>query len=195
MTQANSGITALITAYQEGDNEAFERLIPIIYQQLRQVAQSQLRKAGSGSTLAPTELVHEVFLRLNGKEDLQIKDRSHFFAIVAQCMRWVLLDYAKARKRRKRGSGMVNVTFIESLYRPEEKEFDLFLLQTAFENLQKVDPRLCKVAELRFLCGLSIEETAKTMGSSPATVKRDWKVAKAWLSRELSDAEKAKFKG
>jgi len=190
----NKNMDSLVGAYKDGKHEALDEIIPLVYRQLRQMAQKQLSRAGAKQTLNPTELVHEVFLHMNGSEGLPVSDRAHFFAVAAQCMRWILIDYAKARGREKRGGGAWRISFDENVHAgsPGEAsdEIDLSALNDALERLAQQDPRVAKVAELRFLAGMSVEEVATALELSPATVKRDWKLAKAWLSRELKLGEK-----
>jgi RNA polymerase sigma factor (TIGR02999 family) len=171
---------------KDGPSNPFDQFIPVVYRQLRRIAQNQIRNRTPGQTLSPTDLVHEAFLRLRENKGIEMRDRSHFFAIAAQCMRWVLTDYAKAKGRAKRGGDLPRIRFQEELHvAGEGEDYDLAALDEVLEKLAEQDPRLSRVAELRFLAGLSIEETAEVLEVSLATVKRDWKLARAWLFREL----------
>lgn len=193
MAIPKTGITKLIQSYQKGDREALEKLLPLVYSELRKIARLQLR-GRPGQTISPTALVHDAFLRLREKTGIEYRDRGHFFAVSAQCMRWVILDLARAKRRAKRGGGDLHIQLDEervALSSDSRPEYELVALDTALTELQKQDERLYKVVELRFLGGMSVEETAKHLGTSPATVKRDWQMAKLWLRRSLSDEENA----
>lgn len=179
-----SAITSLLHSFQAGDNQALDTLMPLVYDQLKKVATNQLRSRPKG-TLSSTVLVHEVFVKLKEAGSVTAKDRTHFFAIAAQTMRWFLNDYARAKRREKRGGGEVRLTFDENLMPAEEGSVDLMVLNDALKRLERQDPRLCRVVELRHLVGLSIDEVALILGISPMTVKRDWLLAKTWLAREL----------
>ena len=162
--------------------------LPEVYHQLKKIAASYMRRERASHTLQPTALVHEALLQLGKKAESDFKDRIHFLASAAQMMRWILLDYAKARKREKRGGGKLLVTFDENLH-SEPEGLDFLSLDTALKILEKENPRLAKVVELRFFGGLSVEEVGQVLNISPATVKRDWQLARAWLYRELTNGE------
>jgi len=159
-----------------------------MYAQLKKIAASYMRRERASHTLQATALVHEALLQLGKKNEARWNDRVHFLASAAQMMRWILLDYAKARNREKRGGGDLRVTFNEALH-ADSKDMDLVALNDALTLLEKENARLAKVVELRFFGGSSIEEAAEVLGISPATVKRDWLLAKAWLFRQLSNTE------
>lgn len=190
-TTQNTDVTQLLSRYQSGDRAALDSLIKIVYPELRRIAHSQMRNAGA-LTIAPTALVHEAFVRLSEKNGIPLKDRNHFLAVAAQCMRWILIDYAKAKRREKRGGNPIRISFDEKIHSADDKMaalrgdgVDLVALDAALQRLAKQDPRLSQVVELRYLAGLTVEQTAEVMSTSPATVKRDWRLAKVWLHREL----------
>ena len=167
------------------DPTAKERLVTIVYDELRRLAHHYMRGERAGHTLQTTALVNEVYLRLAGIKGLQWRDRTHFFAMAGTLMRRVLVDYARSSKRDKRGGGVV-VTSLDDAAVTTEPNVDIVALDEALERLATVDPQQCRVVELRFFAGLSIDETAEALGVSPATVKRDWTTAKAWLHHELT---------
>ena len=179
-------ITSLLHRYQMGDPNALDALLPIVYEQLKKIASYQLKGQSKGNTLCATALVHEAFIKLRDAGEVAATDRTHFFAIAAKTMRWLLTDYARMKTRKKRGGNAVahRVVFDDNLHRQEDG-FDPSDLEEALTKLERQDPRLCRVVELRQLVGLTIEETAAALGVSPITVKRDWITAKAWLAREL----------
>ena len=188
MKKATADIHSLISRYRQGDKKALDEIMAVVYPELRRIAQNQMR-GGGVVTIAPTALVHEAFLRLSQENAVAVNDRNHFLAVAAQCMRWILIDYAKAKRRDKRGGNHVRVEFDERIHVVKNEAFDLIDLDEALQRLSEQDPRLSQVVELRYLAGLSVEQTAEVMDSSPATVKRDWALAKAWLQRELSGKE------
>jgi RNA polymerase sigma factor (TIGR02999 family) len=177
-------ITALLHRHRDGDPDALAALMPIVYEKLRAIAARQMRAQSPAHTLSPTALVHEAFLKLQDHGELAVADRTHFFAIAARAMRWILTDHARAKHRDKRGGAERPIPFDESVHSPAEP-FDLGALERALKKLEAQDPRLCRVVELRQLVGLTIEQTADALGISPMTVKRDWTAARAWLTREL----------
>lgn len=180
-----TSVTSLIMAYKEGNPDAFDRLMPLVYKELVQIANRRIQSKPVTQSLSPADLVHEVYLRLQERQDLDIRDRSHFFAMAAQCMRWILLDHAKAKFRQKREGAALRIEFDDGTQGAKDSGVELVALNTAFEKLAARDERLARVAELRFMSGMGVEETAQLLGVSPATVKRDWQLAKAWLMREL----------
>jgi len=189
MPKPLAGVTQIIESFQQGDKAAFERLLPLVYDHLKKIARRQMGGQRPGHTLSPTALVNEAYLHIRDQDKLEFRDRSHFFALAAQCMRWLLMDYAKAKTRQKRGGPGVKVSFDENVHWTENESIDYVALDEALSSLSRQDPRLCQVAELRFLAGLSVEETAEVLKTSPATVKRDWQLAKAWLNRRLNESE------
>lgn len=182
-------ITQLLKAWSGGDAAAQELLIPVVYQELRQLARRYRQKS---DTLQTTALVNEAYLRLVGIDSVDWRDRVHFFAVSAQLMRRILVDAARARAAVKRGGGAMRMHFTEpdELPAPEsDRAGELIALDEALTRLAQLDPRRARVVELRVFGGLTEEESAEALGLSPQTVRRDWKFAKAWLLRELSRTE------
>jgi RNA polymerase sigma factor (TIGR02999 family) len=178
-------ISQLLAAWANRDPGARDELVPIVYEELRQLAHHYMRGERAGHTLQTTALVNEVYVRLAGIERLGWRDRAHFFAMAATLMRRVLVDYARQRGREKRGAG-VAVTSLDEHTVAAAPAVDIVALDQALERLAAVDPQQSRVVELRFFAGLSVEETAEALGISPATVKRDWATAKVWLYSELA---------
>lgn len=184
-TDGFGSVPQLLAAWARQDPGALDRLVPLVYEELRRLAHYHMHGERAGHTLQTTALVNEVYLRLAGIKGLQWRDRAHFFAMAGTLMRRVLVDYARSQKRDKRGGGVL-VTSLDGHAVTAAPSVDLEALDDALERLAVVDPQQCKVVELRFFSGLSIEETAVALGISPATVKRDWTTAKAWLHHELT---------
>jgi RNA polymerase sigma factor (TIGR02999 family) len=178
-------VSQLLADWAAQDPTARDRLVPIVYEELRRLAHHYMRGERAGHTLQTTALVNEVYLRLAGINGLQWRDRAHFFAMAARLMRRILVDYARRHGRDKRGGG-VSVTTLEDHAVTAEPNVDIIALDAALEQLAAVDRQQSQVVELRFFAGLSIEETAEALGISPATVKRDWTTAKMWLHHELA---------
>jgi RNA polymerase sigma factor (TIGR02999 family) len=177
----------LVARASQGDRPSLGTLMPLVYDELRRLAAHYLRGERPGQTLQPTALVHEAYLRLLKDRPDRWQNRAHFCAIAAHSMRQILIERARARDALKRGGGEPRVTFDESLPAADGGgSIDLLVLDGALERLAALDADQAKIVELRFFGGLTIEETAKAMGSSPATVKRHWALARAWLARELS---------
>ncbi|HXI19966.1 MAG TPA: sigma-70 family RNA polymerase sigma factor [Gemmatimonadales bacterium] len=183
-----SEITELLLQLSVGRREALDRLMPVVYEELRSVAHRQLRHERQGHTLNTTALVNEAYLKLVNVRQVQWRDRAHFFAMAARVMRRVLIDYARARRREKRGGDPVVVPLDEGLGLTEDRADDLVALDDALIRLEAISERQCRVVEYRCFAGLSVEETATVLEISPATVKRDWAFARAWLNRELDPA-------
>jgi len=180
-------VTTLLLDWSSGTNPAaLEQLMPLVYSELRRVAARQFRRETPGNTLQSTALVHEAYLKLVDQHRVQWQDRDHFFAVAAQMIRRILVTKARERKAEKRGGGQAKLLFDDAIGLPGRVDMDLIALDDAIAGLAKTDEQQARIVELRFFAGLSIEATAKTLGISPATVKRDWIVAKAWLFRELS---------
>jgi RNA polymerase sigma factor (TIGR02999 family) len=177
-------VTGLLLAWRSGDEAALARLTPLVQQELARIARRCLRGERPDYTLPPTALVHEAYLRLVDAQHVNWQSRSHFLAMAARLMRRVLVDAARARRRKKRGAGAVQVTLSEGLLTTEQP-CDLMALDDALDALATIDPRRGQVVELRFFGGLDVQETAAALGISPETVMRDWKLARAWLRREL----------
>jgi RNA polymerase sigma factor (TIGR02999 family) len=173
--------------WSNGDREALDKLIPIVYQELRRQAARYLRREHPGHTLQTTGLIHEAYLRLIDQRSVQWQNRAHFFAISAQLMRRILVDHARSREAAKRGGSDIKLPLEDGMIASEVREMDLVALDEALERLAAIDPQQGHVVELRFFSGLSVEETAEVLGVSQRTVKRDWNVAKAWLRREISE--------
>jgi RNA polymerase sigma factor (TIGR02999 family) len=182
-------VTALLRAWSHGDDGALEQLTPLVEAELRRLARAYMRRERRGHTLQTTALVNEAFLRLTGARSVGWQDRAHFLGIAARLMRRVLVDHARARGYRKRGGGVQRVTLNEGLVASPEPALDVIALDRALEALAAVDSRKSQVIELRFFGGLSVEETAGVLHVSPDTIKRDWRLAKLWLLRELEGEE------
>ncbi len=179
-------VTELLLAWGQGDELAMERLVPLVYGELHRLAHRYLGGERAGHLLQTTALVNEAYLRLVDSRRVQWQNRVHFFAVSAQLMRRVLVDFARSRNYQKRGGDAVQVSLHEELAGSTERGADLVALDDALTAMAKTDERASRVVELRFFGGLSIEETAEVLKISPETVKRDWTWAKAWLLRELS---------
>jgi RNA polymerase sigma-70 factor, ECF subfamily len=184
--QIQSEITVMLKAWSDGSSEAANRLLPLVYDGLRKVAANYLRKERADHTLQPTALVHEAYLKMIDISQINWQDRAHFFAAASQMMRHILVDYARARQREKRGGEFHHVALDEAVSFSDEKDFNLLALEDALQQLAAFDPQQSKIVELRFFGGLTIEETALVLKISPATVKREWTMAKAWLYRKLN---------
>lgn len=167
------------------DRQSLDALLPVVYQELRRLAAAYIRREKPGATLQPTALVHEAYLRLRKDRPARWQNRAHFCAIAAHSMRQILIERARARNAQKRWGDKARVTLDEALIRGAEPSVDLLALDRAIERLAALDPDQARIVELRFFGGLTVEETADVMGTSPATVKRHWTVARAWLAREL----------
>jgi RNA polymerase sigma factor (TIGR02999 family) len=185
MDTSPDSVTHLLRAHRNGSAEALERLIPLVYGELRRQAARYLRREREGHTLQPTALVNEAYLRLADQRDVEWQNRAHFFGVAAQIMRRILVDYARRRRRDKRGAGLTPVVFDEALAMAEARDLDLVALDDALSALAKLDERQSRIVEMRFFAGLEVEEVAEALGVSTATVKRDWSVARAWLRREV----------
>jgi RNA polymerase sigma-70 factor (ECF subfamily) len=186
MDQSPAAIAALVENARLGDEEALAALIPLVYDELRRLAAHYLRRERPGQTLQATALVHDVYLRLLQDSHLSWQSRAHFFGIAARSMRQILIERARARGAAKRGGDHLRVTFDpELMVRLPESAIDLEALDDALTRLAALDPELARVVEVRFFGGLSIEETAEALSVSPATIKRRWTLAKAWLARDL----------
>jgi RNA polymerase sigma factor (TIGR02999 family) len=161
-------------------------LVPHVYKELRRLAHFQLQKERPGHTLQSAALVHEAYARLVGQESLEFESRTHFFAVAAQLMRQILVDYARRHRADKRGKGVCTLTLDDAASLPQRKDLDVVALDDALTALAEIDARQSRVVELRFFAGLSLEETAQALEVGPATVQRDWTAARAWLHREIS---------
>jgi len=178
-------VTTLLRAWSDGDETALERLLPLVEAELRRLARRRMAGERRGHTLQPTALVNEAFLRLVDARSVPWQDRAHFFGISARLMRRVLVDHARSRGYQKRGGGIQRVTLTDGLALAAERTLDLVALDRALEELATIDARKARVIELRFFGGLSVEETAEALHVSTDTIKRDWRLAKLWLLRQL----------
>lgn len=181
-------ITLLLEELSAGEPDALNRLIPIVYAELHRIARAQLGSERAAHTLSPTALVHEAYLRLVNLREMTWQHRAHFFRVAARLMRRILIDYARARHRDKRGGNAIRVTLTEAADLPFEQACDLIELDDALTRLEALNERQCRVVECRSVAGLSVADTATALGISAATVKRDWAFARAWLNRELGNA-------
>jgi RNA polymerase sigma factor (TIGR02999 family) len=179
-------LTELLLRWSRGEREALEALLPAVYHELRRAARAKLARERSGHSLQPTDLVHEAFMRLEGYERISWQNRAHFYAVAARVMRQVLIDRARKRRAVKRGGPERTVTLTDSGSPTQSQDVDVLALHQALTRLGERDPRQCEVVELRYFGGLSQEEIAAVLGVSVPTVKRDWRVAKLWLRRELA---------
>jgi RNA polymerase sigma factor (TIGR02999 family) len=179
-------VTRLLAATAKGDRAAYDELLPLVYEELRGIAQRHLRRERPGHTLATTDLVHEAYFALVGIERVSWVDRAHFFAVAARAMRRVLINHAVARSAKKRGGGRERTGLDVDALPAAVPDEHLLALDEALQRLEQRNERYGRIVECRFFAGMSIEETASALDVSPATVKRDWAMARAWLHRELS---------
>ena len=185
MQPPSENVTMLLKQLRSGNKNAAAELIPLLYGELRRMASHYMRRERPGHTLQATALIHEAYLRLVDQKDVEWQNRSHFFGVAAQQMRRILVDYARAHQAAKRGGPVPKLSLDEALAIPEKRVGDLLELDEALARLASIDSRQVEIIELRFFGGLSVEETAEVLDISPATVKREWTTAKAWLSREI----------
>lgn len=180
-------MTQLLVDWGNGDNRALEKLTPLVYQELKRLAARYLRRERSDHTLQSTALVHEAWLRLIDQRQVHWQNRAQFFGVAAEMIRRILIDHARGRQAAKRGDGAIKLSLDEALFTPDRRDLDLVALDDALQDLARLDPQQSRLVELRYFAGLSIEESGEVLGVSPATVKREWAAAKAWLYRELSE--------
>ena len=185
MTENSQNVTVLLAKWGQGDREALDALTPLVYNELRKLAKSYLRRERVGHTLEGTALVHEAYLRLIDQREVKWRNRNHFFALAAELIRRILVDHARARIATKRGGSHVKLSLDEAITPTDEKDLDLLALNDALDALARTDAQQSRVVELRYFAGLTIEETADVLQISTATVKRDWVMAKAFLKREM----------
>jgi RNA polymerase sigma factor (TIGR02999 family) len=185
-TPAPKEVTQLLIAWSNGEEDALEKLVPLIYDELRRIARRYMKREPAGHTLQTTALVNEAYLRLIEQKGMKWQNRAHFFAISAQLMRRILVSMARARHADKRGGEARQVSLDDALMISEDRAAELVALDEAMNELAALDPRRSRVVELRYFGGLSVEETAEVLKISPETVMRDWKRAKAWLYAELN---------
>jgi RNA polymerase sigma factor (TIGR02999 family) len=186
MTDAQP-VTELLRDYREGNEEAFDRLFPLVYDELRRIAHHLLKRERADHTFSTTALVHECYLNLADRTQCSFQDRAHFFAIAARAMRHLLIDYARKRNAQKRGGDRQRVTLDQEMVSVEEQAADLLALDHALDQLSDRSPRMGRIVECRFFGGLTVQETAEALGVSSRTVQRDWTRAKAYLHRALRD--------
>lgn len=185
MDSPQEDVTVLLAELAEGRQEAAEKLIPLVYEELKRLARSYMRRERPDHTLQTTALVHEAYLKLVRQQDVHWEGRSHFFGIAAQLMRRVLVDHARGHCREKRGAGQNPTSLEDVVVFSPERSSELLSLDESLRRLTKLDPRQGRIVELRFFGGLTVEETAHVMGLSPKTIKREWSMAKAWLHGDL----------
>jgi RNA polymerase sigma factor (TIGR02999 family) len=186
MNPAPPTISQLLVEWSEGDRAALDRLMPLVYDELRRLARSYLRRERPDHTLQATALVHEAYMRLIDQHSVSWQNRAHFFGIASQMMRRILVNHALARATAKRGGHAEKLALDEAIVVDGERQIDLVVLDDALKELEAADARQCRIVELRFFGGLSIEETAEVLKLSPATVKREWNTAKLWLRRRIA---------
>lgn len=184
VVDSGQSVTVLLARWKTGDREALPELLPLVYNELHAIAHRYLRRERPGHTLQSTALVHEAYVRLAGQDSIAPENRAHFVAIAANVMRQILVDYARQRRAAKRGPGF-RIEFDENLHSPEKNAIDVLELDSALDKLSQRDAQQGRIVELRFFGGLTVEETADALGISAATVKRDWVMAKAWLTRAM----------
>lgn len=181
-------ISALLSKWRAGDQDALEALIPLVYQELRRIAQHHLKQERPDHTLQSTALVHEAYLRLTKQGPSNVTNRTHFLAVASHLMRQILVDHARGHRAAKRAHGL-KLELREDVLVQEAPSLDLIALDDALNELAQLDPQQCRIVELRFFGGLSLEETAEIVGVSRTTVKREWSTARAWLRREIGRTE------
>lgn len=180
-------VTQLLADWGRGDKSAFDKLFPLVHDELRRIARRQMRQERPGHTLQATALVNEAYLKLAGHEGFEWRNRAHFYAVCAQVMRHILIDHARAQARDKRGGHAIQVSLNEAAVIAEGRAEELVALDEALRFLEAVDPQKGKIVELRYFGGLTIEETAEVLDMSPRTVRREWRRSKAWLYRMISE--------
>jgi RNA polymerase sigma-70 factor (ECF subfamily) len=183
--QPYTQVTQLLQQWHEGDQEALEALMPLVYNELKRLAGSYLRRERPDHTLQSAALVNEAYLRLVDQTQTRWQNKAHFYGIAAQMMRRILADHARGHNAAKRGAGIPELELDETIVQAQSRNIDVLDLEEALQKLEKLDPQQGKIVELRFFSGLSIEDTANVLSISPATVKRDWAAARAWLFREV----------
>jgi RNA polymerase sigma factor (TIGR02999 family) len=190
MTPSTQQVSQLLMAWREGDSGAFDRLMPMVYEELRRLAHRYMRRVPAGQTLQTTALVHEAYLRLAGHGDVDWQSRVHFFAVCAQVMRSLLVDRARSRHAIKRGGGLHQVELNDEMMKSPSQDEQLLVLDEALERLAAIDPRKARIVEMRYFGGMSVEETAQVLNVSSITIKREWSKARAWLYREMQQTER-----
>ncbi len=183
---SSNQVTQLLVRWRGGDREALEELMPLVYEELRRLAHHYLRQERADHTLQSTALVHEAYLRLAGQNPPEWQNRAHFFGIAAHVMRQILVEYARGHNAAKRGGNACRLTLDETVELPQPLDVDVVALDKALTELSEFDAQQSRIVELRFFAGLTIEDTSEVLGVSPATVKRDWVTARAWLYRAMT---------
>jgi RNA polymerase sigma factor (TIGR02999 family) len=184
---AGAGITQLLIAWGDGERGALEQLVPLVYEDLRRLAAGYMGRETPGHALQPTALVHEAYVRLIDQRRVQWRNRAHFFGVAANMMRRILVDDARRRRAEKRGGGAERITLTgDDIAAPEQHDIDVLALHESLERLAAFDPQQERIVELRYFGGLTIEEAAEVVGVSPASVVREWTIAKAWLRADMS---------
>lgn len=186
-TMSPQEVTQLLADWGRGNKSAFDKLFPLVHDELRRIARRQMSQERPGHTLQATALVNEAYLKLAGHEGFELRDRAHFYAMCAQVMRHILIDHARAQARDKRGGGAIQVSLNDAIAGGEQRADDLVALDEALRFLEDVDPQKGRIVEMRYFGGLSIEETAEVLDISPRTVRREWRRSKAWLYRMISE--------
>jgi RNA polymerase sigma factor (TIGR02999 family) len=184
-------ITQLLLSWSKGDQAALDQLIPLVYPELRKLARQYMGRENPEHTLQTSALINEAYLRLVDQQAVEWQDRAHFFAVAAQVMRHILIDHARSHRFTKRGGGAQHLPLDDAEVVGQERAVELVALDDALANLAKIDERKSKIVELRFFGGLSVEETAEVIKVAPITVMREWRAAKAWLYREISETEQS----
>ncbi len=193
MKGSDPDVTTLLGDWSRGDRDALQKLVPIVYHELRKLAASYLRREHAANTLQPTALVHEVYLRLAGQRQVEFHNRTHFYGAAAQIIRRVLVDHAREKQAAKRGKESRRVTLDVASLSPEQKDVEMVKLDEALSALEEFDPKKARLVELRYFAGLSVPQTAELMGLSERTVKREWAVARGWLFERLQRGAEAKL--
>jgi RNA polymerase sigma factor (TIGR02999 family) len=178
-------VSELLIRWRDGDHAALEQLVPLVYDELRRLARSHLRRESPGQSLQSAALVHEAYLRMVGKKPPDWQNRAHFFGVAARLMREILVDRTRKIRAAKRGAGIDELQLDEAIGLPHQRSVDLILLDDALDRLAKLDERQCRIVELRFFGGLSLEETSVALDISEATVSREWTTARVWLRHEI----------
>ena len=186
-TLSQTGVTELLVNWSNGDQEALNKLIPLVYDELHKLASRYLRRERPDHTLQTTALVHEAYLKLVDQREANWENRVQFFAVAAQLMRRILVDYARRHRASKRGGDVYKLSLEEALLPSKEKDAELLALDEALDRLAAIDSQQSRVVELRVFAGLSLEETAQALNISPRTVRREWSMAKAWLHRQIKN--------
>lgn len=187
MNAEEHSVAKLLSEVADGDQNAANQLMPLVYERLRMLANKLIGKESPGNTLQPTALVNEAYLRMVGQTRVEWKGKTHFFAIGAKMMRRILVDHARSKHRIKRGGGMHRIELTDELSVSRRRDEDVLAIEEAIEKLSRLDPRQAQIVELRFFGGLTVEEVAEVLGVSKRTVEGEWTILRAWLRRELAD--------